>query len=230
MCTRRHSGQPRTDLPFLALTLVPVLLIGAGVRLLGIGTSDLWGDEAFSVMTSLGPIDHLLAMLSTGEPHPPLYPFLLAGWLRLFGHSEVVARLPSAFAGIASIPVAVNLARASGWSSADRRSVLAGILAGLLVALNPIQIWYSQEARMYAQVSFFAGLATLALLRLWSNRRASGALYAIAILGAAGSHYYGLFVPIAHGLAMIRFAPGRRELVVRWLRAVGVAALLYLPW
>src|SRR5579883_2590577 len=154
MCTRRHSGQPRTDLPFLALTLVPVLLIGAGVRLLGIGTSDLWGDEAFSVMTSLGPIDHLLAMLSTGEPHPPLYPFLLAGWLRLFGHSEVVARLPSAFAGIASIPVAVNLARASGWSSGDRRSVLTGILAGLLVALNPIQVWYSQEAGRYAEVSF----------------------------------------------------------------------------
>ena len=230
MCTRRHSGQPRTDLPFLALTLVPVLLIGAGVRLLGIGTSDLWGDEAFSVMTSLGPIDHLLAMLSTGEPHPPLYPFLLAGWLRLFGHSEVVARLPSAFAGIASIPVAVNLARASGWSSGDRRSVLTGILAGLLVALNPIQVWYSQEARMYAQVSFFAGLATLALVRLWQGRRWSGVLYGAAVLGAAGSHYYGLFVPLAHGGVVAWFGRRHRDLLRRWLRVIAIATLLYLPW
>src|SRR5579875_1121360 len=79
--------------------LVPILLLAAGVRILGLGNTDLWGDEAFSVMTSLGPPSKLLGILATSEPHPPLYPFLLVVWLRAFGSSEFVARLPSAFCG-----------------------------------------------------------------------------------------------------------------------------------
>ncbi|MGH2458133.1 MAG: hypothetical protein ACRDIY_04625 [Chloroflexota bacterium] len=228
----------------LLLPLVPIVLLAAGVRILGLGNTDLWGDEAFSVMTALGPVNHLLTMLSTGEPHPPLYPFLLVVWLRLFGHSEFVARLPSAFAGIASVPVAAALARTAfrhgdGQVAPGRGPSLAPFLAngvaaatvvGLLVALNPIQVWYSQEARMYAQVSFFAGLATLALVRLWQGRRGASAWYVIAVLGAAGSHYYGLFVPVAHLVAVLAFARRRPELLRRWLRAVVVAGVLYLPW
>ncbi len=212
------------------LLLAPIILLAAGVRLLGLGNTDLWGDEAFSVMASLGPVSHLWSMLSTGEPHPPLYPFLLVAWLRAFGHSEFVARLPSAFVGIASVPVVAAIARRFATDTDGRGATLASVVAGLLVALSPIQVWYSQEARMYAQVSFFAGLATLALLRLWSNQRRSGTLYTLAILGSAGSHYYGLFVPLAHGLAIAPFARRRRDLVARWFRAVGIAVLLYVPW
>ncbi len=243
----------------LLLAMVPVLLLAAGIRVLGLGNTDLWGDEAFSVMTALGPVNHLLDMLSTGEPHPPLYPFLLVVWLRLFGHSELVARLPSAFAGIVSVSVAAALARAAfrretpsltgstkGGDAASRArngprtatnpnpewlaSGVAATVAGLLVALNPIQVWYSQEARMYAQVSFFAGLATLGLIRLWQGRRWSSVLYVVAILGAAGSHYYGLFVPVAHGIAVLALARQRRAVLGRWLRAVVIAGVLYLPW
>lgn len=212
------------------ILLVPVILLAAGVRLLGLGNTDLWGDEAFSVMTALGPVSHLLSMLSSGEPHPPLYPFLLVGWLRLFGHSEFVARLPSAFAGIASVPVAAAIARSYASEKDRTAAVIAPVVAGLLVALNPIQVWYSQEARMYAQVSFFAGLATLALVRLWQGRRGSSILYVLAVLGTAGSHYYGLFVPLAHGIVVLAFARQRRGVFVRWIRAVVVAAVLYLPW
>src|SRR5712692_5829107 len=85
------------------LPIVAVLLLAAGVRLLGIASQDLSGDEAFSVMTAIGPVGNLLTALATGEPHPPLYPILLAVWLRGLGRSELVARLPSAFEGIASV-------------------------------------------------------------------------------------------------------------------------------
>src|SRR5712692_4257764 len=91
--------------------LVPVLLLAAGVRILGLGNADLWGDEAFSVVTSRGPLSQLFALLAHSEPHPPLYPLVLAGWLRVFGSSEFIARLPSAFAGIAGVAVAASIAR-----------------------------------------------------------------------------------------------------------------------
>jgi mannosyltransferase len=209
---------------------LPVLLIAAAVRLLGLGNANLWGDEAFSVMTSLGPPSKLLGILATSEPHPPLYPFLLAGWLRLFGSSEFVARLPSAFAGIASVAVAAALARSFAAKDGRWSATFAAVVAGILVALNPFQVWYSQEARMYAQVSFFAGLSTLALLRLWRGRRGATLLYALSVAAAAGSHYYGLFVPLAHGLAVLTSARGNRDALVRWIRAAALAALLSLPW
>jgi uncharacterized membrane protein len=209
---------------------VPVFLLAAGVRFLGLGNTDLWGDEAFSVVTSRGPLSQLFGLLARSEPHPPLYPLLLAGWLRIFGDSEFVARLPSTFAGIAGVAVAAGLARAFAPKRASAQATIAAVVAGLLVALNPFQIWYSQEARMYAQVSFFAGLATLALLRLWKGQHYATALYVAAILGAGGSHYYGLFVPLAHGVVVLLPSRGHRAAVGRWLRAIAIAALLYLPW
>src|SRR5260370_8999649 len=90
--------------------LAPVLLLAAGVRLFGLGNADLWGDEAFSVVTSRGPLFQLFGLLARSEPHPPLHPLLLAGWLRVFGSSEFVSRIPSAFAGIAAVAVAASLA------------------------------------------------------------------------------------------------------------------------
>jgi 4-amino-4-deoxy-L-arabinose transferase-like glycosyltransferase len=210
--------------------LVPVLLLAAAVRLLGLGNQDLWGDEAFSVMTAVGRIGDLIGSLSTGEPHPPLYPLLLAGWLRLLGRSEFVSRVPSAFAGIASVAVAASLARSLAPVGDRAADIRASLIAGVLVALNPFQVWYSQEARMYAQVSFFAGLSTLLLLRMRRGARWGWLPYAASVVGVAGSHYYGLFVPLAHGVVVAVDARTDRKLWLNWLRAVGLAALLYLPW
>jgi 4-amino-4-deoxy-L-arabinose transferase-like glycosyltransferase len=210
--------------------VTPVLVLGAAVRLLGIGNTDLWGDEAYSIMTALGPLRALLTSLSVGEPHPPLYPLLLAGLLRAFGRSEVVARLPSAFVGIASIAVAAAIAKYIVPRDERRAAVLAAVVAALFVALNPIQVWYSQEARMYAQLSFFAGLASLALLRLWEGRRCSRTFYVLAIVGCAGSHYYGLFVPIAHTITVAGFARSNWPAARRFVGAGLVASILYLPW
>jgi len=213
--------------------LLPILLLAAAVRLLGLGNQNLWGDEAFSVMTALGPIRSLLGQLSTGEPHPPLYPVLLAVWLRAFGHSEFVARLPSAIAGIAAVPVTAAIARRFAPDDDERAATRLALIAALLVAINPFQVWYSQEARMYAQVSFFAGLATLGLLRLWEGRRWSIPLYVIGLIGAMGSHYYGLFIPLAHAIALgieLLRDRGVWPRVRLWIVASAVAGVIYLPW
>ena len=210
--------------------LVVVLLAGAGIRLFGLGATDLWGDEAFSVMTALGSPRRLIGLLSSGEPHPPLYPFVLAVWLRIAGSSEFVARLPSAFAGIGSIAVAARLASALAPRDDRRAAGVYALVASLLVAVNPFQVWYSQEARMYAQINFFAGLATLLLLRLRGGTRWAVPAYAAAVAAAAGSHYYGLFVPIAHGLSLLLLGKADRPTLRRWLVGSALAGACYLPW
>ncbi len=223
-------ADPRGSRYLRVLPLVPILLLAAGVRLLGLGNQDLWGDEAFSVTTAIGPIGNLIGALSTGEPHPPLYPLLLAAWLRLLGHSELVSRLPSAFEGILSVAVAAAIARSFAPEGDDRAASRASVLGGLLVAVNPFQVWYAQEARMYAQVSLFGGLSALLLLRMWRGARGSVIPYALAVVGVAGSHYFGLFVPLGQGIVVALHAREKRSLLKAWLSAVIFAAVLYLPW
>ncbi len=84
------------------------------------------------------------------ENTPPLW-YLIA-WVdsRVLGDGEVALRLPSALAGIATVPVAWLI----GSELAGRR---AAVLAAALVAVNPLFVWYSQEARAYALFVFTGG-------------------------------------------------------------------------
>ena len=73
------------------------------------------------------------------ESAPPLYYVLGWLWVQVAGTGEFGLRSLSALAGIATVPVAYLL----GLELRGRR---AGILAAALVAVNPMLVWYSQEA------------------------------------------------------------------------------------
>ena len=50
----------------------------------------------------------------------------------------------------------------------------AAIVTAALVAVNPLFVWYSQEARAYAFFVLFAALAMLCMLRADRSRRRAG--------------------------------------------------------
>ena len=59
-----------------------------------------------------------------------------------------------------------------------------------MVAVNPMLIWYSQEARGYALLVFFAALSFLFFLRALQTPRTETLLFgALASIGALTSHY-----------------------------------------
>ncbi len=69
------------------------------------------------------------------------------------------AALPSALAGIALVPVAWGIGR----ELAGRAT--AAIATAALVAVGPIFVWYSQEARVYGLYTFASGVLMLCFLR-----------------------------------------------------------------
>jgi mannosyltransferase len=73
-----------------------------------------------------------------------VYFWLLHLVVSLFGDSEVALRALSALAGAVAIPLAALLFRSLGM---DLRVALGG---AALLALSPLHLWYSQEARPYA--------------------------------------------------------------------------------
>ena len=64
-----------------------------------------------------------------------------------------------------------------------------------LVAVNPLYVWYSQEARPYGLYVFTAGLAILCFVR--ADRvptRGRMALFALTAVLAMLSHYFAVFL------------------------------------
>jgi mannosyltransferase len=191
-------GSPQRDRRLAALAtwwpLLAILLLAAALRLSTLGLQSFWYDEAFTpvhvLRASLGGTLHNVVHT---ENTPPLWYVLEWGFSRVLGTGVVALRLLSALAGIATVAVAWVI----GSELAGRR---AAIVTAMLVAVNPLFVWYSQEARAYALFVFTASLALLCFLRAMraptSRRLVEFALTAsLALL----THYFAVFllVPMA---------------------------------
>jgi uncharacterized membrane protein len=132
------------------------------LRLLFLGIDSFWLDEAYSV-TSVTGLGAREVWHSSPDPnHPPLYFVVLWTALHLGGVSEFVARLPSALASIVNLALVYVLSRRLGLTTSAARWAL------LLMAFAPVDIWYAQEARMYALVATAAlGFAIALTIESW---------------------------------------------------------------
>ena len=131
---------------------VVILLLATLLRFWTLGRNSFWLDEA--QLFTLGAKS--LSAIWFTEPdigHPPLYYAFIHFWL-YFGRSELLIRLPSALFSLIGVALTGCLGRRLGGEK-------AGIWASLLLAVAPLDIWYAQEARMYAAV-----LVTTLLLAL----------------------------------------------------------------
>jgi mannosyltransferase len=184
--------------------LAVLTLLAAALRLGTLDLQSFWYDEAFTPVHVLHPglAATLRAFVHT-ENTPPLWYVVVWGTSRVLGTGEIALRLPSALAGIATVPVAWGI----GWELAGRgvSGRRAAILTAALVAVNPLLVWYSQEARAYAFFVLFAALAMLCMLRADrapTPRRC--ALFALAGALALLSHYFAIFLLIPMALWLLR--------------------------
>jgi hypothetical protein len=109
-----------------------------------------------------------------------------------------------------------------GGELAGRR---AAVLAAALVAVNPLFVWYSQEARAYALFTLMAALAMLCFLRAERQpTRANMAAFALTGALALLTHYFAVFLLIPMVLWLL-FAPTASRSAVRRAALPAVAAL-----
>ncbi len=165
------------------------------------------------------------------ENSPPLWYVLIWGSSRLFGTGEVALRLPSALAGIATVPVAWGIGR----ELAGRRAAIAA--AALVATCNPLFVWYSQEARAYALFVLAVALAMLCFLRA-DLQPTPRRLAAFAVSGALAllSHYFAVFLLVPMCLWLLRRRPpgaGRAASPLRptllAVGAIGIVGLALVP-
>ncbi len=209
--TNATSGALTKWWPLAALVVLAALL-----RLSTLDLQSFWYDEAYVPVHTLHP--SLMATLRSVEHRentPPLWYVMIWGWSRVFGTGMLALRLPSALAGIATVPVAWGI----GQQLAGRRAAIA---TAALVATNPLLVWYSQEARAYGLFVLMAALAMWCWLRADASPT-PGRLAAFAASGAAAlaTHYFAVFLLAPMCLWLLRHR-------ARWRVALPAVAAIVL--
>lgn len=153
------------------LYLLILTLLAFGWRVARLDFQSLWRDEVDAVYFAVRNLDETLRMFVQAAQNGPLYFLGLRPWFAVVGTSEFALRFPSVVAGVLSTLLVWQVGRRL-LPAAPRAHMPAAVawvgvaeIAALFFALNPYQIWYGQEGKMYATVTCLALLATVFWLR-----------------------------------------------------------------
>ena len=164
--------------------LLALVLLAYGLRVIGLDRQSLWRDEVDAIYFAVRNLEETLAMFTASAQNGPLYFLLLRPWFWLAGTGEFALRYLSVFLGTASVPLLWQVAQQlapdqfqSGQSRATFPDSIrirewwrqfhlgSDIVAAALLAISPYMVWYGQEGKMYAAVTFLALLASWCWLR-----------------------------------------------------------------
>ena len=185
--------------------LALVVAAGGALRFATLDAQSLWYDEAVTARLLGASLGAMLEAIPDSESTPPLYYVLGWLWAQLFGTGEAGLRSLPALLGTATIPVAWALGRRL---AGDR----AGLAAAALIAVNPMLVWFSQEARAYALLALLGALSALLWLRALERPQDAGRLLAWGAVAAAllATHYYAAFLVAPQAVWLVLRAPSGR--------------------
>jgi hypothetical protein len=155
----------------------------------------LWFDELFTFhVAKLSGFSAIWSALAQGvDNHAPLDYWIRHWFMKSFGTSEVVFRLPSIIAfGVAFYCLVRFVAR--------RSSPVYGLFAGVIL-LSTQSHRYAYEGRPYALMLAFGALSLLCWQLATEGKRGAQVGLALALAGGLYSYYYAvlLFVPLVLG-------------------------------
>ena len=174
-----------------------MLGLAAAVRFATLDSQSFYNDELVTVWLLRKSLGDMLATIPHSESTPPLYYALGWAWTQVFGTGEVGARSLSALCGFLTVPVAY----AAGRQLVSRT---VGLIAALVVAVGPLFVWYSQEARAYPLAILLCALSFWLFVRYLDERRARAlAGWALASGLAIATHYFSALVVAPEALWLL---------------------------
>jgi 4-amino-4-deoxy-L-arabinose transferase-like glycosyltransferase len=203
-----------------------VVVLAALLRLATLGQQSFWFDESMTYFIIHGSPAAVLDAISAHEVTPPLYYYLAWAWTHVFSSAEFGLRSLSAVAGIATVGVAYLI----GKELSTRRT---GLVLAVLVAVNPLLVWYSQESRAYSLLVLTSAVSFLFFVRSLHKRSvlnlAGWALFSIL---AFLTHYFGLFLVGVECALLFVSIRRLRDLATTFCAAaaVGAVGLAILPF
>jgi hypothetical protein len=186
------AGALRQAPPWFWLTLI--LLLGLGLRVYALDFQPATADEDTSWDAARGILHSGVPRNAAGVLYTrsPLYHYVLAAWLGLFGDTLGSARAFTLLPGVAVIPAIYYLVLAL-----SRRPRLA-LLTALIIATDPWVLGMVNLIRFYQQMQFFAVVTVLLFLKgfIWKEgRRYQNRFFVCATAGVVSQEIFVTFFP-----------------------------------
>jgi dolichyl-phosphate-mannose-protein mannosyltransferase len=169
--------------------------------------------------------------------HPRLRDSLVAASLAAFGETPWGLKLWSVLLGAACAPAVMALVIAVGASGT------AAVIAGLLVALDPLHLDFSRQAINDVYLAFFPVAALVATWRYRTGHRTGWLVAAGALFGLGLASKWSVAVPLAFAAAVVArdawrrcAGPGERAIELGFAAAalavlpLAIYAVTFLPW
>lgn len=150
------------------LVLIVLILTAFAWRIWRLDFQSLWRDEVDAIYFAVRNLNETLSMFVQAGQNGPLYFLGLRPWFAIVGTSEYALRFPSVAAGTLSVPLVWQVGRRLLPTAAGTRGTFwlsTALLGTVFFVINPYQVWYGQEGKMYATVTCLALLASWLWLR-----------------------------------------------------------------
>mgnify|MGYP001595044439 CR=1 FL=1 len=197
-----------------------ILILGLILRLISLNQS-LWLDEAINTLAVKNySLFDLITQYARADFHPPGWFIILWFWGKLFGYSEIAVRIPSVIFGAITIYITYLI----GKKLVSRK---LGIIAALLISVNPLHIYYSQEARMYALATLAVSVSILLFLKAVKGEKPNLFFLILSNIFVLLSDYIAYFIFPAQ-LVFLWFY--RKEFLKKWFIALLLAVTSGFWW
>lgn len=201
--------------------IIYILILGFILRIISLNQS-LWLDEAINTLAAKNySFLDLVTKYAQADFHPPGWSMLIWFWTKLFGYSEVVVRIPSVIFGVLTIWFVFLIGK-------KLFSEKLGLLSALIICLNPLHIYYSQEARMYALATLAVCINIFLLIRLIKGEKFNIIFLVLSNLSVLFSDYIAYFIFPSQFIFLIFLK--RKEILKKWMLALFIAILLGIWW
>lgn len=201
--------------------ILAILGLGLILRLVSLNQS-LWLDEGINVMAAKSySLFNMVTQYAVADFHPPGWFVILWSWGKLFGYSEFTVRLPSVFFGVLTIYIIYLIGK-------KLVSENLGLISALLLSINPLHIYYSQEARMYVLATLAVAINIFLLIKLIKGEKVNLILLIISNLFILLSDYIAYFIFPAQLIFLLLIK--RREIMKQWFMALIGALVFFTVW
>ncbi|MCL4416543.1 MAG: glycosyltransferase family 39 protein [Actinobacteria bacterium] len=198
-----------------------ILVSSLILRLVSLNQS-LWLDEAINILAVKNfSLSGLLTQYAVADFHPPGWLIILWFWGKLFGYSEIAMRIPSVFFGVATVYITYLIGK-------KLFSKRLGLIAALLLSINPLHIYYSQEARMYSLATLAVVINILILIKIVKKERVNLIFFILSNVLILLSDYVAYFIFPVEFIFLLLLK--EKEFQKKWFIALVIALVLVSWW
>ncbi|MEI6090763.1 MAG: glycosyltransferase family 39 protein [bacterium] len=209
--------------------LLGIIGLGIILRLINIGLESYWFDEIYSIALAKMPLNEI-PVLTSRDFHPPFYYMLLNIWMIIFGNTETVARSLSGLFSVLTIPIIFTIAK----NVFNKKTAL---FSAIIFAVSRINIFYSQEVRMYTLLALLASISYLLIIKILQNKDKKPILWVLYILVNSAmtyTHNFAFLIILSQVLYILFFwfktKSAKSAKPIQFIISYIVLFLLYLPW